>query len=111
MTTHEFRQAGGPVPALAPDGDVDTESLPALQAQADTALAEHGTVLRDAHRIDFADSSFLHLVLALHDQGDLKSADPSIAVRHLFQLVGADTLPNLCPTIHAAQAATHTSHN
>ncbi|MGQ4488989.1 STAS domain-containing protein [Streptomyces sp. SAS_281] len=111
MTTHEYRQAGGPVPVLAPDGDVDSESLPALQAQADIALAEHGTVILDAHRIDFADSSFLHLVLALHDQGDLRIADPSFAVRHLLQLVGADTLLNLYPTIHAAQAATHTSHN
>ncbi|MGZ2359934.1 STAS domain-containing protein [Streptomyces sp. 372A] len=111
MTTHEYRQAGGPVPVLAPDGDVDSESLPALQAQADTALAQHGMVILDAHGIDFADSSFLRLVLTLHDQGDLRIAAPSFAIQRLLQVVGADGFLNLYPTIHAAQAATHTSHN
>ncbi|WP_343238972.1 STAS domain-containing protein [Streptomyces sp. SID9124] len=93
------------MPILAPRGDVDIEALPRLQAQADTALAEHGAVIIDAGSIEFADSSFLRLILTLHDQGDLKIANPSFAVQRLLQVVGADTILNLYPTLHAAQQA------
>ncbi|MFJ3091031.1 STAS domain-containing protein [Streptomyces sp. NPDC086838] len=97
MTSHETREPAGAVPVPAPREDVDIDALPPLQAQADTALAQHGALILDASGIQFADSSFLRLVLTLHDQGDLKIANPFYAVQHLLHVVGARHLRQRLP--------------
>ncbi|MFJ2273892.1 STAS domain-containing protein [Streptomyces sp. NPDC087866] len=91
------------VQVLAPRGDVDSEVVPDLQAQADAALAEHGTLILDAGAIEFADSSFLRLALTLHTQGEFKIANPSFAVQRLLEVVGADALLSVHPTVSSAR--------
>ncbi|MFJ3086715.1 STAS domain-containing protein [Streptomyces sp. NPDC086838] len=108
MTSRELRKPARAVPVLAPRGDVDIDALPPLQAEALIALTRHGAVIIDASGIEFADSSFLHLLLALHHQGDLKIANPSHAVQRLLHIVGADTLLCVYPTLDSAQQASHT---
>ncbi|WP_093703272.1 STAS domain-containing protein [Streptomyces sp. 2131.1] len=103
MTSHTSREADAPVPVIAPRGDVDIEVVPTLQAQAGAALAEHGALILDAGGIDFADSSFLRLVLTLHDQGEFRIANPSIAVQRLLEVVGADAFLSIHPTVNAAR--------
>ncbi|MFJ3091460.1 STAS domain-containing protein [Streptomyces sp. NPDC086838] len=108
MTSHEPRKSAGAVPVLAPRGEVDIDALPPLQAEALIALTRHGALIIDASGIEFADSSFLHMLVALHHQGDLRIANPSYSVQRLMHMVGADTLLSLYPTLEAARQASHT---
>ncbi|MET7345550.1 STAS domain-containing protein [Streptomyces sp. NPDC087866] len=107
MTSHETREPAGAVPVLAPHEGVDIDALHPLQAQAVTALAQHGALILDASGIEFADSSFPRLVLTLHDQGNLKIANPFYPVQRLLHVVSADTFLNAYPTLEAAQQASH----
>ncbi|MFF7365448.1 STAS domain-containing protein [Streptomyces sp. NPDC008125] len=95
----------GPVPVLSPRGDLDLDSLGPLTAQIDAAAAGHGAVVLDASSITFADSSFLRLVLTVHDQADLRIAAPSPAVHRLLHIVGADAFLHLHPTVEDALTA------
>ncbi|NED12997.1 STAS domain-containing protein [Streptomyces sp. SID9124] len=103
MTSHTSRGTAAPVPVLAPRGDVDIEVVPSLQAQAGAALAEHGALILDAGGIEFADSSFLRLVLTLHAQGEFRIASPSVAIQRLLEVVGADAFLSIHPSVNAAR--------
>lgn len=59
----------------------------------------------DAEGITFADSSFLGLLLATHQQADLRIAAPSATLARLLSVVGADAVLRIHPTVQDALAA------
>nr|PPQ61910.1 anti-sigma factor antagonist [Streptomyces sp. QL37] len=89
---------------LAPRGELDLNTLAPLEAEIETAIAQHCGVVLDASNITFADSTFLHLILATHHRTDLRIAAPSPAVGRLFHIGGADTVLRLFPTLEDALA-------
>ncbi|WEH38104.1 STAS domain-containing protein [Streptomyces sp. AM 2-1-1] len=102
MTVREPYESAAPIPVLTWSGDLDLDSLPLLEDQVAAALARHDTLILETSGITFADSSFLRLLLTLHDQSDLRIAAPSPTVRRLLRIVGADTFLHLYPTLDAA---------
>ncbi|MFI8008481.1 STAS domain-containing protein [Streptomyces sp. NPDC086010] len=90
---------------IAPTGEFDVISIVPLEAEIETALAEHGSIVLDASGITFGDSMFLRLILTTNHRTDLRIAAPSPAISRLFQIVGADTVLNLYPTVDDALAA------
>ncbi|WP_328584452.1 STAS domain-containing protein [Streptomyces sp. NBC_00370] len=91
---------------IAAHGDVDIDSLGPLQDELGSAAASHRTVILDASDITFCDSSFLNLLLHIHQATTLRIAAPSEPVRRLLEVTGVDRVMNLHPTTDAARAAT-----
>ncbi|WP_097977042.1 STAS domain-containing protein [Streptomyces sp. gb14] len=94
-----------PLPVLAPFGEFDLDSLPSLKAQIDAAVAAHGGVVLDAEGITFVDSAFLGMLLATHQHADLRVAAPSFTVARLLNVVGADMVLRIHPTVQDALGA------
>ncbi|GGZ45678.1 MULTISPECIES: STAS domain-containing protein [Streptomyces] len=103
MSTPERRHSSVPLAVIAPRGEFDLDSLPPLQAQIDTALADHTGVILDASGITFADSMFLRLLLTTHQRTDLRIAAPSETIERLLAVVGADAFLRIYPTVDQAQ--------
>ncbi|MFD5199213.1 STAS domain-containing protein [Streptomyces sp. NPDC058375] len=103
MSTHEHRQSSVPLAVIAPRGEFDLDSLPPLEAQIDTVLANHPGVVLDASGITFADSMFLRLLIATHQRTDLRIAAPSETIERLLAVVGADAFLRVYPTVDEAQ--------
>ncbi|MGW1819180.1 STAS domain-containing protein [Streptomyces sp. NPDC002125] len=103
--TDPQRPRRAPFPVIAPRGDLDFDSLAPLEAEFETVLAQHDTVILDTGEITFADSTFLRLILAAHHRANLRIAAPSTPVRRLLQVVGADTILHLYPTLEDARSA------
>lgn len=70
MSTPERKLSSVPLAVITPRGEFDLDSLPPLQAQIDTALADHTGVILNASDITFADSMFLRLLLTTHHRTD-----------------------------------------
>ncbi|PVC80701.1 anti-sigma factor antagonist [Streptomyces sp. CS090A] len=103
MTIHQPQPATpGPLPVNAPHGDFDEDTLPPLEIRIREAVNTHGGLILDAGNITFGDSTFLHLLLATHQQADLRIAAPSPAVTRLISIVGADQVLSIHPTVEAA---------
>ncbi|MEV1093830.1 STAS domain-containing protein [Streptomyces microflavus] len=106
MTTHQPQPAApGPLPVIAPHGDFDEDSLPPLEVRIREAVNTHGGLILDAGNITFGDSTFLRLLLATHQETDLRIANPSPAVARLISIVGAGHVLNVHPTMEAARNA------
>lgn len=81
------------------------ENVTPLLAEIETVIAVHGRVVLDASGITFADSSFLRMVLAVHQRTDLRIAAPSHRVARLFDLAGVDTYLRIYPTLDTARTS------
>ncbi|MFD3328473.1 STAS domain-containing protein [Streptomyces sp. NPDC058701] len=92
------------LPVVAPQGDLDADTIGALTAELEAAVAECGGVILDASGITFSDSSFLRLMLTTHQRVDLRIAAPSPVVARMFQLVCVEDVLRLFPTVQAARA-------
>ncbi|MFJ1902182.1 MULTISPECIES: STAS domain-containing protein [unclassified Streptomyces] len=104
MTLDEPRPgAPGPLPVIAPHGDFDEDTLPPLKVRIRQAAAAHGGLILDASRITFGDSTFLRLLLTVHQEADLRIANPSPAITRLINLIGADQVLRIHPTVEDAQ--------
>lgn len=104
MTTHQPQPAvPGPLPVIAPHGDFDEDTLPPLEAQIREAVNAHGGLILDAANITFGDSTFLRLLLATHQEADLRIVAPFPAVTRLISIVGADQVLHIHPTREAAR--------
>ncbi|MFD7859394.1 STAS domain-containing protein [Streptomyces microflavus] len=95
----------GPLPVITPHGDFGEGTLPPLEAQIREAVNTHGGLILDAVSITFGDSTFLRLLLATHQEADLRIAASSPAVTRLISIVGADQVLNIHPTLEAARNA------
>ncbi|MFJ2220431.1 STAS domain-containing protein [Streptomyces anulatus] len=94
-----FRATAGDCPR----GEFDFESLPSLQEQIESAVADSGGVILDASGITFADSIFLVLILTTHQQTGLRNVSPSPRLTRLFSIRGIDAVLNIYPSLNAAQ--------
>jgi anti-anti-sigma factor len=104
MSTHDRDPSA--LPVVAPRGDLDANTLPPVVKELEIAGDRHEGVVLDAEGIDFADSTFLNVLLRFHHGTDLRLAAPSSAVRRLLEITGADAVLNIYPDVRAAQAST-----
>ncbi|CAO0837958.1 hypothetical protein GCM10010298_76460 [Streptomyces microflavus] len=81
------------------------DNVPALLAEIETVIAVHGGVVLDASGITFADSSFLRMILGVHQRTDLRIVAPSSRVARLFDIAGVDTYLRVYPTLDAARVS------
>lgn len=104
MTTREpLYDSSGPLPVLSPLGEFDMDNVTPLLAEIETVIAVHGLVILDASGITFADSSFLRMVLAVHQRADLRILAPSSKVARVFDLAGVDKYLRIYPTLEEAR--------
>ncbi|MYT79314.1 anti-anti-sigma factor [Streptomyces sp. MnatMP-M77] len=90
---------------LSPSGEFDLHNVTSLGAEIEMAAAVNNTVLLDASKITFGDSSFLRVILDFHHRTDLRIVSPSPRVARLFALAGVDTFLQIYPTPEAARTA------
>lgn len=105
MTTSDAQGAHTePLPVISLSGEFDMHNVTSLEAQIGTMAVVHGGLVLDASCITFADSSFLRMILAVHQRTDLRIAAPSPRVLRLFDLAGVETYLRIYPTLDAARA-------
>ncbi|MEV1093827.1 STAS domain-containing protein [Streptomyces microflavus] len=104
MTNHQpTPDSSDPGPVLSPAGEFDMENVTPLLAEIETVIAVHGRVVLDTSDITFADSSFLRMILGVHQRTDLRIVAPSSRVARLFDLAGVDTYLRIYPTLNSAR--------
>ncbi|MCF3137303.1 STAS domain-containing protein [Streptomyces olivochromogenes] len=98
----EYAQDGAWV--IAVPGAWDLNSLAPLTATMEKAAAAHALLVVDASAVTFADSSFLNLLLSIHNSGTttLRLAVPAPQLQRVLQLTGADTVLDIRATVHDA---------
>ncbi|MFJ9655886.1 STAS domain-containing protein [Streptomyces microflavus] len=97
--------APGPLPVVAQQGDFDEDTLPPARSADQEAVNAHGGLILDAGNITFGDSTFLRLLLATHQETDLRIANSSPTVTRLISVVGAHQVLNIHPNAEAARSA------
>ncbi|MGP3683505.1 STAS domain-containing protein [Streptomyces sp. IBSNAI002] len=90
---------------VAARGELDQDTLPPLEEALVAAADGHRVVVLDAGSITFGDSSFLNLLLRMHQLTTLRIAAPGEQLSRLFALTGADTVLSLHPSVEGALAA------
>ncbi|MFC9942506.1 STAS domain-containing protein [Streptomyces pratensis] len=83
-------------------GDLDSDSIDPLFIAMWQAVAGHDVVVLDASAITFADSSFLSLLIEVHQRTELRIAAPGTAVTRLLRIAGVDRVLRSFPTLDAA---------
>ncbi|MFI5689599.1 STAS domain-containing protein [Streptomyces sp. NPDC051636] len=83
-------------------GDCDMNSLGPLTAALETAAEKHRRVVLDASAVTFADSSFLNLVVRVHQETSLRVAAPAPQLRRVLELTGADAVLDVRDTVDDA---------
>ncbi|MER6195405.1 STAS domain-containing protein [Streptomyces cyaneofuscatus] len=91
------------LPVIAARGDLDAHTLGPLSADLQAAAEAHSGVVLDASDVSFGDSTFLNLLLRVHQQTDLRIAAPSHAVRRLLSITGADSVLRVHGSVGEAQ--------
>ncbi|MFI1654972.1 STAS domain-containing protein [Streptomyces sp. NPDC020472] len=86
-------------------GDYDMNSIGPLADALKTATETHPKVILDASRVTFADSTFLNLVILIHQTGKLRVAAPSERVRRLCTITGVDGVLQIRETVDDAVAS------
>ncbi|MEW1632254.1 hypothetical protein [Streptomyces sp. NPDC089173] len=76
------------------------ESVTPLLAQIETVIAVHGRVILDASGVTFADSSFLRMILGVHQRTDLRIVAPPTG------WPGCSTSPASTPTCGSTPTST-----
>ncbi|MET8175007.1 STAS domain-containing protein [Streptomyces clavifer] len=109
-----------PVPATAPvvaaegevgghwvvraRGDLDCDSIDPLFIALWQAVAGHEVVVLDASAVTFADSSFLSLLIDVHQRTRLRLAAPRPALLRLLRTAGVDRVIRTYATLDEALA-------
>ncbi|MEU3059439.1 STAS domain-containing protein [Streptomyces subrutilus] len=83
-------------------GEFDAETLGPIRAELFAAAETHRVVVLDAAALNFADSSFLNLLIQLHRATLLRIAAPPHQLSRLFEMTGADQLLDVRPTLAEA---------
>ncbi|MFD6280964.1 STAS domain-containing protein [Streptomyces sp. NPDC060209] len=86
-------------------GDLDSDSIDPLFIAIWQAAAGHEVVVLDASAVTFADSSFLSLLIQVHQQTELRIAAPGTALTRLLRTAGVDQVLRSYPTLDAALGA------
>ncbi|WUN43995.1 STAS domain-containing protein [Streptomyces sp. NBC_00306] len=98
----DTQYAVGDVWVVVARGEVDLNNLPPLTEALTQAAETHATVVLDASGITFADSTFLNLLLRIHQATDLRIAAPGPQLERLLDLTGADGVLDLRPSVDEA---------
>lgn len=86
-------------------GDIDSDSVDPLFIALWQAVAGHEAVVLEASAVTFADSSFLSLLIELHQRTDLRIAAPGAALTRLLRTAGLDLVLRSYPSLDAALGA------
>lgn len=108
MTTHDPSPApdhGAGIPVVAPMGELDFENIEPLANRLRAAARTSRAVVLDAQDITFGDSSFLRLLISLHQITDLRVARPRPAMERLLELTGMDHVLHVHASLEAARSA------
>ncbi|MFC9931460.1 STAS domain-containing protein [Streptomyces sp. NPDC127190] len=87
---------------IAAQGSYDIHSVPPLEAALNAAVRKHAKVVLDASGIDFADSSFLNLLIRAHQTGTVRVAAPPRQLQRLFAITGTDAVLEIRETVNDA---------
>ncbi|MFF7970537.1 STAS domain-containing protein [Streptomyces sp. NPDC007905] len=101
VTQHAWRGAW----VVVAQGSYDMHSITPLADALETAAKKHPKVVLDASGVDFADSTFLNLLIRTHQLGNLRVAAPPQQLQRLFEITGADTVLQIRGTVEAAAVA------
>ncbi|MGO4457772.1 STAS domain-containing protein [Streptomyces sp. M-16] len=96
------RRAAGAGWVVTARGELDQDTLTPLREALVSAADRHPLVVLDAAGVTFGDSSFLNLLLQVHQMTALRIAAPGDRLRRLFALTGADTVLSLHPDVEDA---------
>ncbi|MBY8883074.1 STAS domain-containing protein [Actinacidiphila acidipaludis] len=108
MTTHDpspLPDAGADVPVVAPMGDLDFENIEPLANRLRAAARTSPAVVLDAKDITFGDSSFLRVLISVHQITDLRIARPRPAMLRLLELTGMDHVLHVHDSVEGARSA------
>ncbi|MEU6773277.1 STAS domain-containing protein [Streptomyces sp. NPDC046759] len=97
---HQYERCGAWV--IAAHGSYDLHSIPPLAEALIAAARKHAKVVLDASGVDFADSSFLNLLIRAHQTGTLRVAAPPRQLQRLFAITGTDAVLGIRETVDAA---------
>ncbi|WP_329230001.1 STAS domain-containing protein [Streptomyces sp. NBC_00111] len=86
-------------------GDLDSDSIDPLFIAVWQAVAGHPVVVLDTSAVTFADSSFLSLLIEVHQRTDLRIAAPGPALERLLRTAGVDQVLRSYPSLDAALGA------
>ncbi|MEU6590878.1 STAS domain-containing protein [Streptomyces sp. NPDC046881] len=87
---------------VAPHGAYDLHSIPPLADALDAAARKHPKVVLDASGVDFADSTFLNLLILTHQTGTLRVAAPPRQLQRLFEITGTNAVLEIRETVDEA---------
>jgi anti-anti-sigma factor len=91
-------------------GDLDSDTIdPLYLSMWQAAGGHHQAVVLEASAVTFADSSFLSLLIEVHQRTDLRVAAPGTALTRLLRTAGVDRVLRSFPTLEAALAASPTA--
>ncbi|TWV45631.1 STAS domain-containing protein [Streptomyces misionensis] len=99
---HQYELCGSWV--VATHGPYDMHSTPPLADALNAAVRKHPKVILDASGVDFADSSFLNLLILTHQAGTLRVAAPPEQLQRLFAITGTDAVLEIRATVNDAAA-------
>ncbi|MFD7973520.1 STAS domain-containing protein [Streptomyces clavifer] len=85
-------------------GDLDCDSIDPLFIALWQAVAGHEVVVLDASAVTFADSSFLSLLIDVHQRTQLRVAAPRPALLRLLRTAGVDRVIRTYATLDEALA-------
>ncbi|MFE6132248.1 STAS domain-containing protein [Streptomyces sp. NPDC056437] len=83
-------------------GEVDLQNMAPLADALTEAAGHHAVVVLDTSAVTFADSTFLNLLLRIHQLTDLRIAGPAPSLRRLLDVTGADQVLTLRATVAVA---------
>ncbi|HWU10880.1 MAG TPA: STAS domain-containing protein [Streptomyces sp.] len=83
-------------------GALDSDTIDPLFIAMWQAAAGHEVVVLDTSAVTFADSSFLSLLIEVHQRTELRIAAPGTAVTRLLRIAGVDRVIRSYPTLDAA---------
>ncbi|MFE9680775.1 STAS domain-containing protein [Streptomyces sp. NPDC002701] len=86
-------------------GDLDIDSLARQRTRLESTAAAVPVLVLDLSAVTFADSTFLNLLLMLRRATDLRLAGVPCQVVRLLELIGADEVLRLYPTVADALPA------
>ncbi|MFI7317092.1 STAS domain-containing protein [Streptomyces venezuelae] len=90
---------------IAAAGEYDMGSITPLSEVLHAAAKQYPKVILDASDVTFADSTFLNLIILIHQTGTLRLVAPSAQVRRVCEITGVDSVLEIRQTIEDAVAS------
>ncbi|MEV6796314.1 STAS domain-containing protein [Streptomyces sp. NPDC051320] len=98
MAQYECRDAW----VVVADGEYDMHSITPLAEVLTTAAIQHPKVVLDTSGVTFADSSFLNLIIIVHQTTALRVVAPGPQLLRLLKVTGTDTILHIRATVEGA---------